>query len=62
MTRDHTAHWRAYVRHLDPAAHHPGQRHTQQSERTTIDVARSVEMHDIVIGLCVNRYAFGLSR
>jgi len=29
--------------------------------RKTICSSRSTEMHDIVIGLCVNRYEFGLS-
>jgi len=52
----------------------PGKRHTQTIERKhltlrtrikrlvrkTICFAKSVQMHDIVIGLFVNRYAFGL--
>jgi insertion element IS1 protein InsB len=29
--------------------------------RKTIGFSKSIEMHDIVIGLFVNRYAFGLS-
>jgi insertion element IS1 protein InsB len=63
------------VRHLDPAEHQPGKRHTQQIERKhltlrtrikwlvrkTICFSRSVERHDIVIGLFVNRYECGLS-
>jgi insertion element IS1 protein InsB len=75
ITRYHTDHWGAYVRHLDPAEHHPGKRYTQQIERKhltlrtrikrlmrkTICFSRSVEMHDIVIGLFINRYEFGLS-
>jgi insertion element IS1 protein InsB len=75
ITRYHTDHWGAYVRHLDPAEHQPGKHHTQQIERKhltlrtrskrlgrkTICFSRSVEMHDIVIGLFVNRYEFGLS-
>ena len=28
--------------------------------RQTICFSKSVQMHDIVIGLCVNRYEFGL--
>jgi insertion element IS1 protein InsB len=53
----------------------PGKRHTQQIERKhltlrtrikrlarkTICFSQSIELHDIVIGLFVNRYEFGLS-
>jgi insertion element IS1 protein InsB len=53
----------------------PGKRHTQQIERKhltlrtrmkrltrkTICFSTSIEMHDIVLGLFVNRYEFGLS-
>ena len=55
-------------------SHNPGKRHTQQIERKhltlrtrikrlarkTICFSRSIELHDIVIGLFVNRYEFGL--
>ena len=58
--------------HLDE--HNPDKRNTQQIERKhltlrtrikrltrkTICFSRSVQMHDIVIGLLVNRYEFGL--
>ena len=74
ITRYHTDYWGAYTRHLDAAEHNPGKRHTQQIERKhltlrtrikrltrkTICFSRSIQMHDIVIGLFVNRYAFGL--
>ena len=54
--------------------HQPGKRHTQQLERKhlplrtrikrlvrkTICFSRSTQMPDIVIGLFVNRYEFGL--
>jgi insertion element IS1 protein InsB len=74
ITRYHTDYWGAYTRHLDPDAHNPGKRNTQQIERKhltlrtrikrlvrkTICFSRSIEMHDIVIGLYVNRYEFGL--
>jgi integrase len=65
--------WGAYTRHLDPEEHTPGKRNTQKIERKhltlrtrikrlvrkTICFSKSTQMHDIVIGLFVNRYAFG---
>jgi insertion element IS1 protein InsB len=65
--------WGAYTRHLDPDVHCPGKRNTQKSERKhltlrtrmkrlvrkTICFSKTTQMHDIVIGLFVNRYAFG---
>jgi IS1 family transposase len=74
LTRFYTDHWGAYTRHLDPKVHSPGKRNTQQIERKhltlrtrikrlvrkTICFSKSTQMHDIVIGLFVNRYAFGL--
>jgi insertion element IS1 protein InsB len=71
--RYHTDHGGASVRHRSPAEPHPGNRHTPQSERQhltlrtrlkllgrqTIGFSRAVERHDIVIGLCVNRYKSG---
>jgi len=61
--------------YLAPEIHVPGKRNTQQIEhkhltlRTrvkrlackTICFSKSTELHDIVIGLFVNRYEFGLS-
>ena len=75
ITRFFTDHWGAYARHLAPEAHVPGKRNTQQIERKhltlrtrikrlarkTLCFSKSAEMHDIVIGLFVNRYEFGLS-
>jgi insertion element IS1 protein InsB len=72
--RFHTDYWGAYARHLGPEVHHPGKRNTQQIERKhltlrtrikrlarkTICFSKSIQMHDIVIGLFVNRYEFGL--
>jgi insertion element IS1 protein InsB len=66
--------WGAYTRHLDADVHEAGKRNTQQIERKhltlrtrikrlvrkTICFSRSTQMHDIVIGLFVNRYEFGL--
>jgi insertion element IS1 protein InsB len=74
ITRYYTDHWGAYARHLDAEEHQPGKRNTQQIERKhltlrtrikrltrkTICFSKSIQMHDIVIGLFVNRYEFGL--
>ena len=68
-----TDQWGAYTRHLDPEEHTVGKRHTQKIERKhltlrmrikrlvrkTICFSKTTQMHDIVIGLFVNRYAFG---
>jgi insertion element IS1 protein InsB len=65
--------WGAYTRHLTPEEHTPGKRNTQKIERKhltlrtrikrlvrkTICFSKSTQMHDIVLGLFVNRYAFG---
>jgi insertion element IS1 protein InsB len=70
----YTDYWGAYTRHLDADKHQPGKRNTQQIERKhltlrtrlkrlvrkTICFSRSTQRHDIVIGLFVNRYEFGL--
>jgi insertion element IS1 protein InsB len=72
LTRYYTDYWGAYTRHLDPAVHSPGKRNTQKIERKhltlrtrikrlvrkTICFSKTIQMHDIVIGLFVNRYAF----
>jgi insertion element IS1 protein InsB len=61
------------MRHLDPDEHCPGKRNTQKIGRKhltlrtritrlvrkTICFPKTTQMHDIVIGLFVNRYAFG---
>jgi insertion element IS1 protein InsB len=63
-----------YKRHLPAAGHTIGKVHTQQIERKhltlrarikrlarkTICFSKSVLMHDLVIGLFVNRYEFGI--
>ena len=75
ITKYYTDYWGAYTRHLDAAEHQPGKRHTQQIEqkhltfrarmkrlaRKTLCFSTSIEMHDIVTGLLVNRYEFGVS-
>jgi insertion element IS1 protein InsB len=74
IRRFHTDYWGAYKRHLEPDVHYPGKRNTQRIERKhltlrtrikrlarkTICFSKSIQMHDIVIGLFVNRYEFGL--
>jgi len=66
--------WGAYQRHLPEAVHEVGKRKTQKIERKhlrlrtrikrlarkTICFSKSEEMHDLVIGLFINRYEFGL--
>jgi insertion element IS1 protein InsB len=73
LTRYYTDHWGAYTRHLDPDVHSPGKRNMQNIERKhltlrtrikrlvrkTICFSKTIQMHDLVIGLFVNRYAFG---
>jgi len=73
LTRYYTDYWGAYTRHLAPDEHCPGKRNTQKIERKhltlrtrikrlarkTICFSKTTQMHDIVLGLFVNRYAFG---
>jgi len=74
LQRFHPDYWGTYARHLAPAVHHPSKRNTQPIERKhltlrtrikrlarkTSCLSRSSEMHDIIIGLFINRYEFGL--
>lgn len=74
ISRFFTDDWGAYERHLAPETHVIGKRHTQRIERKpltlrtrikrlvrkTICFSKSTQMHDILIGLFVNRYEFGL--
>jgi len=67
--------WGAYERHIPPVFHTVGKRNTQKIERKhltlrtrikrlarkTICFSKSVVMHDLVIGLFINRVAFGLT-
>ena len=73
LTHYYTDRWGAYTRHLDSEKHTASKRYTQKIERKhltlrtrikrlvrkTICFSKSTQMHDIVIGLFVNRYAFG---
>ena len=75
ITRYYTDAWGAYERNLPPAVHRLGKCNTQQIERKhltfrtrikrlvrkTICFSKSIVMHDIVIGLFINRYEFELS-
>jgi insertion element IS1 protein InsB len=74
ISRFYTDDWGAYQRHLDPEQHIVGKKNTQKIERKhltlrtrikrlarkTICFSKIEQMHDIVIGLFVNRYEFGL--
>ena len=74
IRRYDTDYWGAYRRHLEADKHQPGKRHTQKIERKhltlrtrikrltrkTICFSKSIQMHDLVIGLFINRYEFGL--
>ena len=65
---------RFYERHIDPEQHHVGKENTQKIEskhinlrtrikrlvRRTICFSKTTTMHDLVIGLFINRYEFGL--
>lgn len=67
---------KVYDRHLNPEQHTVGKTHTQKIERKhltlrtrikrlvrkTICFSKSMLLHDIVIGLFVNRYEFGMLR
>lgn len=66
--------WGAYERHIAPVFHTVGKCNTQKIERKhltlrtrikrlarkTICFSKSIVMHDVVIGLFINRVAFGL--
>ena len=74
ITHFYTDGWGAYRRHLDPSTHTVGKQQTQKIERKhlalrtrikrltrrTICFSKTIQMHDIAIGLFMNRYEFGL--
>jgi insertion element IS1 protein InsB len=74
ITRFYTDGWGAYERHIDPEQHQVGKENTQKIEsnhinlrtrikrlvRRTICFSKTTTMHDLVIGLFINRYEFGL--
>jgi insertion element IS1 protein InsB len=75
ITRYFTDGWGAYERHLAAEQHTIGKAHTQKIEskhinlrtrikrlvRRTICFSKTEHMHDLVIGLFINRYEFGVS-
>jgi insertion element IS1 protein InsB len=74
ISRFYTDDWGGYQRHIPAAQHAIGKATTQKIERKhltlrtrmkrltrkSICFSKSIQMHDIVLGLCINRYAFGL--
>jgi insertion element IS1 protein InsB len=74
ITRFYTDGWGAYERYIDPKKHEVGKQHTQTIEskhinlrtrikrlvRRTICFSKTTTMHDLVTGLFINRYEFGL--
>lgn len=75
VRRFYTDGWGAYHRHLAPSQHVVGKQRTQQLERKhltlrtrlkrlvrkTICFSKSIQMHDLLIGLFINRFEFGLT-
>jgi insertion element IS1 protein InsB len=75
ITRFYTDGWGAYERHLDPEQHQGGKENTQKIEskhinlrtrikrlvRRTLCFSKRESMHDLVIGLFINRDEFGRS-
>ena len=75
ITRYFTDGWGAYERHLAAAQHQVGKANTQKIEskhinlrtrikrlvRRTLCFSKTEHMHDLVIGLFINRYEFGVS-
>ncbi len=73
ITRFSTDGWGAYQRHITPEQHHGGKENTQKIERKDINLrtrikrlvrrticfSKTTTMHDLVIGLFINRYEFG---
>jgi len=75
ITKFYTDEWGAYERHIEAEKHQVGKENTQKIEskhinlrtrikrlvRRTICFSKTEQMHDLVIGLFINRYEFGLS-
>jgi insertion element IS1 protein InsB len=73
ITRFYTDGWGAYERHIAAEQHQVGKENTQKIEskhinlrtrikrlmRRTICFSKTEQMHDLVIGLFINRYEFG---
>jgi insertion element IS1 protein InsB len=75
ITRYFTGGWGIYERHVEAEQHMVGKAHTQKSEskhinlrtrikrlvRRTICFSKTERMHDLVVGLFINRYEFEVS-
>jgi len=75
ITKFYTDGWGAYERYIEAEKHQVGEENTQKIEskhinlrtrikrivRRTICFSKTEQMHDLVIGLFINRYEFGLS-
>jgi insertion element IS1 protein InsB len=75
IVRYHTDGWGTYERHVEAEQHTVGKENTQKIEskhinlrtrikrlmRRTICFSKTKQMHDLVIGLFINRYEFGRS-
>ena len=73
IRRYYTDGWGAYERHIDPEQHRVGKDYTQKIEskhirlrtrikrlvRRTICFSKTERMHDLIVGLFINRYEFG---
>ncbi len=73
ITRFYTDGWGTYERHVDSEKHTVGKAYTQKIEskhinlrtrikrlvRRTICFSKTERMHDLVVGLFINRYEFG---
>ena len=75
ITKFYTDGWGTYERHIEAEKHRVGKKNTQKIEskhihlrtrlkrlvRRTICFSKTEQMHDLVIGLFINRYEFGVS-
>ena len=75
ITRFYTDGWGTYERHIDPAQHTIGKAYTQKIEskhinlrtrikrlvRRTMCFSKTTLMHDLVVGLFINRYEFEIA-
>jgi insertion element IS1 protein InsB len=73
ITKYYTDGWGAYARHIDAEKHQAGKDNTQKIEskhinlrtrlkrlvRRTLCFSKTERMHDLVMGLFINRYEFG---
>ena len=73
IRRFYTDGWGAYERYIEPERHAVGKQYTQKIEskhinlrtrikrlvRRTICFSKTTAMHDLVVGLFINRYEFG---